>query len=224
MPSKVDVPTGPPLPQEQCLLFRIPPELRNFIYELALEVEPDSDGEVTLHRQFRKDHPTVLNLLGVCRLINQEAAGIFYSQHKIVIHWNTLCANGDYDHGLRSPGFASTLSRLRLKGLRDLTVTCSGGFENGLEFATMACNRVRSLPALRTLCVRLVRPNRIHQWAERVEVEIPFLKKAVKRLVSVEEMRFEIEDLADREEFMKRLDEVVAVLPHNVRLRSSASC
>lgn len=141
--------------------------------------------------------------------------GIFYSQHKIAIPWNILCANSDY--GQRSPGLISTLSRLRLKGLRDLTVGCHGGFENGLERVTSACNRLRSLPALQTLRFRLVDPNRIHQWEMRVVVEIPFLKRAVRKLVLVKELSFEIEEPSDREVFMERLDAVVAMLPHNAR-------
>lgn len=145
------------------------------------------------------------------------SSGIFYSQHKITIDWRILCANSD--HGISSPSLVTTLSRQRLKGLRSLTVICQGGFENGLEYVTMACNRVRTLRDLQTLCFTLERRNRIHQWDVRVNVEIPFLKKAVRKLKSVRELRFEIEHVEDREVFMERLDAVVAELPHNARAR-----
>lgn len=86
----------------------------------------------------------------------------------------------------------------------------------------MACNRVRTLPDLQTLCFRLERSNRIHEWDIRVNVEMPFLKKAVRKLRLVKELRFEIESRNDREVFMERLDEVVAVLPHNARAKEGS--
>lgn len=83
----------------------------------------------------------------------------------------------------------------------------------------MACNRVRTLRDLQTLSFRLVQTNRIHEWDVRVNVEMPFLKKAVRKLRSVKELRFEIESPSDREAFMERLDEIVAVLPYNARAK-----
>lgn len=73
--ARTDVPTGPPLSQEQCLLFELPPEIRNYIYELALDVATNDSGEVVLKRRLDGNRRTVLDLLGVCRLIHQEAAG-----------------------------------------------------------------------------------------------------------------------------------------------------
>lgn len=73
--AKLDVPAGPPLPQEQCLLFGLPAEIRNYIYELALDVGKNDSGKVVLKRRLHGNKDTVLNLLSVCRLIHQEAAG-----------------------------------------------------------------------------------------------------------------------------------------------------
>lgn len=148
------------------------------------------------------------------------STGIFYSQHKIVIDWRVLCANSD--RGMSSHSLVTTYSRLRLKALRSLTVICQGGFENGLEVVTMACNRVRMLRDLQKICFRLEHSNRIHEWDVRVKVEIPFLKKAVRKLRWVEVLRFEIESPTDREAFMEQLAEVVAVLPHNARAKQES--
>lgn len=102
--AKTDVPTGPPLSQEQCLLFGLPPEIRNYIYELALDVATNDSGEVVLKRQLDGKRRTVLDLLGVCRLIHQEAAG--WSQ--LHSHGTDEMSNSQFLIDLLSDGYSAT--------------------------------------------------------------------------------------------------------------------
>ena len=74
--------------EQQCgkKLFALPPELRNRIYELLLQV-PTRDGKVTivkfsnsyLHTPARRRRQSVLSLLLVCSQIHKEAVGLFYA-------------------------------------------------------------------------------------------------------------------------------------------------
>ena len=95
-PKRIDVPIGPPISQDDCPLFKLPAELRNYVWELALAVEPDKHDRVEIRlARSRARKPSVLMILGTCRLINQEAAGMFishYLMHRPSEHWRRCSA------------------------------------------------------------------------------------------------------------------------------------
>ncbi len=70
-----------PNSQTGCGLFRLPPELRTFIFVLALTIPVDEGKPVKLVQKHRAptQQPSVLSLLQTCRLVNDEAYGIFYA-------------------------------------------------------------------------------------------------------------------------------------------------
>lgn len=73
--------------QSNNLLFRLPAELRNRIYEEVFSLPKTQYGS-TIIRRFSKSYRqrlSVLSLLGTCRLINQEAAKIFFDINSIEI-------------------------------------------------------------------------------------------------------------------------------------------
>lgn len=66
-----------------CALFKLPPELRNRIYEYAVAIDPDEDyenlpGDVQITRDNGIPEPS---LLTACKTIRKEAIGIFYTIH-----------------------------------------------------------------------------------------------------------------------------------------------
>lgn len=73
----VNLPSGPPLPQGQCRLFALPAELRNYVYELVLYVEPTSTGTIlitndALRSDDKRRKPTLVTMLGTCHLITEK--------------------------------------------------------------------------------------------------------------------------------------------------------
>lgn len=61
---------------EDSPLLKLPAELRNAIYSLALE-PPVDDRPITIINRSRSPHP---DLLGVCRQIREEALKVYYSE------------------------------------------------------------------------------------------------------------------------------------------------
>ena len=69
-------------PQDNCLLFKLPPELRDMIYTYVFAPGPEcsSDSTVavdTLEDRYYKRSPSEMLLLRTCRLINTDAASMF---------------------------------------------------------------------------------------------------------------------------------------------------
>ena len=106
-------------------LVVFPPELRNNVYELVLQLDPDSDGkvELVLWKELRTKHSRVsrrwsrsagrwvrnsryrVDALSTCKQIFSEACGIFYFQNHFKI-------SGD-DEGLPVSPLGSYLRVLR---------------------------------------------------------------------------------------------------------------
>lgn len=63
--------------QDNCPFFRIPPELRNRIYEDVLYVPTESKCIAIVHARETSGAPSVLRLLLTCRQVRDEAEGIF---------------------------------------------------------------------------------------------------------------------------------------------------
>lgn len=75
-------------PQDDSHLFSLPAELRVQIWSYALHVPPHEDsryGIALLHTPRHLSSDSALSLLANCKLINQNAAGIFYRDHRLVI-------------------------------------------------------------------------------------------------------------------------------------------
>lgn len=78
-----DVPDGAS-PHMQCALLALSPELRNLIYDYVFTVTT-SDGKVTMRHNdnIRSTESSVLAFLQTCRLVNDEAAAIFYHNNHL---------------------------------------------------------------------------------------------------------------------------------------------
>ncbi|EME43629.1 hypothetical protein DOTSEDRAFT_25550 [Dothistroma septosporum NZE10] len=98
MVTTEDILAGLCHPQDACLLFtRLPAELRTCIYECVLIVQPDDEhGSVRLIRHLPGEHAplSVLTLLETCRLIHNEALGIFFQQNRFRLSFRTSLAAG----------------------------------------------------------------------------------------------------------------------------------
>lgn len=243
----MQLPAGPPRAQDQCRLFKLPAEIRNYIYELALAVEPDELGELFISRRLSPSEDTVLNMLGSCRLIYQEAAGesqtdghtfscmqlrslhlkqsalgyfltdfsgLFYLQHPIRIRACLLQNNGNAQHGI----IAKT-SQLRLQGLQNLRITFSVECAAvGFEQVTMACKRVKKLPALKTLGLFLSKYYYAPDSEKEVKAELALLKRAVSRLAFLTDLKIEFMVIpANRDQVRAWADEIEGALPSKKR-------
>ncbi|KAK4503516.1 hypothetical protein PRZ48_004431 [Zasmidium cellare] len=213
------VPSGPAQPQDRCHLFRLPAEIRNSIYSLALAVKPDQRGYVAIRRRVSKPG-SVLELLGTCRIIYQEASGLFYGEHRLFIDFWYL---GHSPSALTNFKLLGKLSPLRLNGLRDLTVAFELFFPV-LEDITRFIKEVRVLPALKTLVIKIEADEHSARVGgmeiARMKQETALMKRAVKQLRSVETFRFFMSDeLIDMwrqgKDWQKLLHEVAAAHPSN---------
>ncbi|KAF2169111.1 hypothetical protein M409DRAFT_20339 [Zasmidium cellare ATCC 36951] len=197
---QVTVPSGPPQPQPRCHLFRVPAELRNSIYSLALAVTPDQYGQVAIRRQ-RNKSDSILQLLGTCRLVYQEASSLFYSEHKLRI-------------GFLELGY-SQVTAADFKILGNIALYEWTAFVTSLY--------LRKLSALQTLAIKIESDERgqslggSDSWLKN---EMPLLRQSVSRLRSVQTFRFLIPDeltFPHRDDWQKALGGIVAALPSNKR-------
>jgi len=131
----------------ECRLFSIPPEVRNHIYELALQV-PTMDGHVSLVRFSRSKYHSVgrvrplsvLTLLQTCRQICCEAQGIFYDIHHLRF--------GEHPAGTRTLlPFLGVTSTKRLEAIRKLTFITPDPDDTAILLGMMR----KLLPGLRVL-------------------------------------------------------------------------
>jgi hypothetical protein len=102
-----------PNPQTQCKLFALPAELRNEIYTLVLRVTTDNDGRVKLSPLQHSTTPSVLSLLQTCRLVCDEAEGIFYNCNHVELYHRHL-----YYPTIGIASFLRRLSSKRLASIR----------------------------------------------------------------------------------------------------------
>ncbi|KAK4899924.1 hypothetical protein LTR27_002685 [Elasticomyces elasticus] len=127
-------------PLDYCPLLTIPPELRNSIYGLVLQLQPDNDGYVTI-----SDRPSstgdgtggqsVLNILRTCRQIRDEAAGVFYSSNKLHVGYR----HEDPSHDTLK--MLDSLCEFRLHALRHLAVNVDCHFHEGVGDTLRALQR-----------------------------------------------------------------------------------
>jgi hypothetical protein len=104
-----------PNPQTQCKLFALPAELRNEIYTLVLRVQPNNNdyGCIPISPLQNSTRPSVLSLLQTCRLICDEAEGIFYNCNHIEIYHRHL-----YHPTIGIATFIRRMSSKRLASIR----------------------------------------------------------------------------------------------------------
>lgn len=133
--------------QQACPLFRVlPPELRTYIYELVLlaGVAHTSDGLVYLEQRTTiaqlTRQPSVLSLLGTCRLIQHEAVGIFYEKVHLNFH---SCSKSFIE---RDRQFFQTLGQTRLDRVVSLHIT-----KQRINNIAWLCKQLKPLSRLRTL-------------------------------------------------------------------------
>ena len=136
-----------PNPQTECRIFGLPPELRNEIYLLVFAVPTNKRGTVivsnsSLHMLAK---PTVLSILQTCRLIRNEAEGLFYNKHDIEI--------GIQNHEFGSndiENFMKCTNALRLAAIRALTVVVPD-IECVTQFFWFMAEKLTSLSSLAVL-------------------------------------------------------------------------
>ena len=110
-----------PHPQTQCGLFSLPAEIRDYrdyTYALVLTVG-DQRSLVTLeHPTDRREKLTVMSILQTCRLILEEAGGLFYALKNLKCNLKHAYNHDD----LRISNFARVISCRRLAAIETLTV------------------------------------------------------------------------------------------------------
>ncbi|KAK4503515.1 hypothetical protein PRZ48_004430 [Zasmidium cellare] len=220
---KVRVPLGLPAEQNQSRLFLLPAEIRTYIYELTLLVEPDADGDVFIaHDLIRpanlRTKSSVLALLATCRQVYQEAGGIFLHQNKICVPHRALYPKSS---NFKASGFLDITNQPRLDSLRHLKVFVSGATKKvnyfpKWEVLTVVCKSLRKARALESLTFVLGSGYRGRLWVKHVQQEMVFLGRALKKLVSVTELCFYLpDDLKGtyRETVRTELEKVAEKLP-----------
>ena len=163
--------------QIQCSLFQLPAEIRNEIYTLALTVTSSSPAYIGSYNRLgnsavittnpeHPERPSVLSLLQTCRLIHDEALGIFYSTQPL----HLITPNGQFISGM-----ARALDNGRLQAIRRLKITV-----RHFEGLTLVLNSIRHLSSLHVahihLCPLTLRPTL--NSVKELQRELPFLKAA----------------------------------------------
>ncbi|KAF7192720.1 hypothetical protein HII31_05946 [Pseudocercospora fuligena] len=145
--ARAEVIAGPQAhDQEACPLFALPGEIRTYIYELVLlaGVLRDNGGLVKLEKRTQIgmliQPPSVLSLLATCRIIQYEAAGIFYEK----IHLEFTCSTKASIE--RDREFFKTLSQPRLDGISVLSIT-----KRRINNIAWLCKQLKQLSSLKDL-------------------------------------------------------------------------
>ena len=162
------------------------------IYSLALHVPDHEDcpygiyllycAHDTVHEQ------TVLSLLATCKLVNREAAGIFYRDHPLFIHAFSL--QPPYRDLYRPTGFLVSMSAARVTNIRQLTVQLRSVAE-----ASSICRR------LATFCPKLAKLRFVLPHSDEPSIlyklrkEYSDLRDAIGTLSTVNELRFSRSEL-----------------------------
>lgn len=138
-------------PQQTCLLFTLPAELRNYIYGLVLTVEPNAYGTVVLvhSRQGEQEIPrSVLSVLEVCRQILTEAETIFFDVNKISLRYYYR-SQFDWSRPTPTPAFPK-FGPSRAAAIRTLEILVWNG-----ETLVLLLKQLRRFPRLERLSIRL---------------------------------------------------------------------
>ena len=174
-----------PDPQAQCGLFSLPAELRNYIYTLVLTVQPNERGTISLTKTpTHPTIPTVLSILQTCRLIRDEAQGIFYSVHDLELRARFESPVWRPEQFLRQcSAMVRCLSSKRRSAIRTLLIT-----SQYVEHITGALRHTRRLEGLETLTLSLEGArNTTHAYAltdRDFFRENPILKAIARKLPS----------------------------------------
>lgn len=136
--------------QEACLLFSLPGEIRTYIYELVLlaGVARDAGGLIKLEKRTQIGMltlpPSVLSLLATCRIIQCEAAGIFYEKIHLEFTSSTKASIE------RDREIFKTLSQPRLDGIAVLFIT-----KRRINNIAWLCKQLRQLSSLKDLTFKI---------------------------------------------------------------------
>lgn len=164
-------------PQADCRLFLLPAEIRNDIYTLALTVAPSVDDEYAENGIEKSvplttspehpERPSVLALLQTCRLVHDEACGIFYSTQRLhlVIRYGDSIAQ-----------MTRSLSACRLQAFREFKVTV-----RSLEAVTLAIKTLRRLSSLHVARIN-IHPYPVLGFDSPLPREKRFLERACAKL------------------------------------------
>ena len=149
--------------------FRLPLELRLRIYEDVLWVE-ETVSLKSSHQTYPQEPPsTILSLLGTCRRVSDEAAGIFYSVNELEITGRDVIS------------FVHKLSSQRLEAIKQLTVIVGSGAN---LFHT--AESLKKLPNLRGLLIkrsRSIHSTYVPEWAimkKQIKTELQLLPQLQK--------------------------------------------
>lgn len=152
--------------QPQSRLFTLPAEIRNHIYTLVLTVpthdeaiwSPQYSTPPILLIPYPNDpnKPTVLSLLATCRLVHDEAYGIFYSMQSLELDHHTMPST-------------RLLSKQRLAAFREVTTTA---YEP--EELNTLLRKLRHFPQLKIVTINLHLDSLTH--LQHLEREGYFLK------------------------------------------------
>ncbi|KAK5121262.1 hypothetical protein LTR85_005428 [Meristemomyces frigidus] len=141
--------------QTKCHLLALPPELRNYIYELVLTVRHRNfQDTVCISRRIpERWSATVLAILRSCKQINKEADAIFYHVNHLRPYWRH-CKRTSSDTSSEIRNFIATLGHGRRDAIRTMTFQFSSG-PNGVA----AVQELRRLNGLQSLCIELQNQN-----------------------------------------------------------------
>lgn len=176
--------------QEQSPLFRLPPELRLQIYELILKIHSDNDIVHTTNNPTTR--PSVLSILETCRVIDSEAAPIFYIL-------NTLSTS-------HPSSFLSSLGLRRRNAITRFAVTAFTAAE--LHISLKGLEPVSQLKSLHIVRKQSVRFTSVSEW----RMMAPQLVAVIGRFEKLEEVKVitpEVRDATAREQAdLQSLEEV----------------
>lgn len=126
----------------------LPPEIRNLIYELLLEVDgpvhpsPKPPSSIPRCNKARKDPVAIpesaLNILAVNRQVKDEALGIFYHSNAFEFYYPT-----------QLHAFLLTLGPQRQNFLRDITLHYYNTKSGGIDLASLSFPLLAQLHGLR---------------------------------------------------------------------------
>lgn len=205
-------------PQAQSRLLALPAELRTRIYELVLSQPPNPKGRITIrHDDERvpcgKARPSVLSLLRTCRLVYQEAAGIFYAQNELELYRReNYFSDETFDH------FVNSLSGSRLNSIwvMAVQVICLPDAEILFDYF-IDSGILHTLPSLEKVIIR----QRVERWDLEFDMRDfkvaaeDDLSKRVKKLQFLPSLAFELDYWPHerQQELNKHFEEVLAYLP-----------
>ncbi|OAQ61595.1 hypothetical protein VFPPC_09417 [Pochonia chlamydosporia 170] len=184
--------------QAQCILFRLPIELRLRIYEEVLRIKSPKVQLKWYPASHRTSpHLSVLSIIETCRRIHAEAEPIFYSINYIQYSVTTPRP---------STSFFQTISPTRLESIRSLIISVSSGGEAlHIIRELMPLTKLQKLMIERQQCVRYID---IQAWivlAKQLKMELEKLSELqILDIITPETPK----QTPEEEQRMRRLDQV----------------